>query len=128
MIDKRQFEIKFEGRFADGQMLPIAPLTQVLSPFYVQHIEYGDRKFEFIKPLELTPELDEVTQLHCIVQPELGIDVYAYTRDQLDLELREQIAFLWDTYAMADDAELTDAAVAVKQNLLATLREMPGAA
>ena len=30
MSDKRQFEIKFEGRFADGQILPVATLTQVL--------------------------------------------------------------------------------------------------
>ena len=34
MSDKRQFEIKFEGRFADGQMLPVATLTQVLGSYY----------------------------------------------------------------------------------------------
>ena len=121
MSDKRQFEIKFEGRFADGQMLPVATLTQDISPFYVQHIEYGDRKFEFIKLLELTPEFNETQQLYCLEKPELGIDVYVYTRDQLDLELREQIAFLWDTYAMAADDELTGAAIIVKQNLLAKI-------
>jgi len=99
-----------------------------LSTFYLQTIEYAGRTFEFSKPLELTPELDETQQLYCLEKPELGIDVYAYTRDQLDLELREQIAFLWDTYAMAADEELTGAAIVVKENLLAALREVPGAA
>ncbi len=92
------------------------------------NITYNGRLFEFTRPLELTPEFDETTQLYCIEKPELGIDVYAYTRDQLDLELREQIAFLWDTYAMAADEELTGAALAVKQNLLGVLREVVGAA
>ena len=98
------------------------------STFYLQTIEHSGRTFEFSKPLELTPELDETQQLYCLEKPELGIDVYAYTRDQLDLELREQIAFLWDTYAMAANEELTGAAIVVKQNLLAALREVPGAA
>ncbi len=99
-----------------------------LSPFYLRNIEHAGRTFEFGKPLELTPVLDESQQLYCLEKPELGIDVYAYTRDQLDLELKEQIAFLWDTYALAADEELTGAAIAVKYNLLAVLREVPGAA
>lgn len=92
-----------------------------LSTVNFRSIEYGGRTFEFDKPLELTPELDETKQLYCLEKPELGIDVYAYTRDQLDLGLREQIAFLWDTYAMAADEELTGAAIAVKQSLLANI-------
>jgi hypothetical protein len=99
-----------------------------LSAFYLQTINFAGRTFEFIKPLELTLELDETQQLYCLEKAELGIDVYAYTRDQLDLELREQIAFLWDTYAMASDEELTGAAITVKQNLLAAIREVQSAA
>jgi hypothetical protein len=78
--------------------------------------------------LELTPDLDETQQLYCLDYPVLGINVYAYTRDQLDLELREQIAFLWDSYAMADDAELTESALRLKRNLLAILKEVTDAA
>lgn len=92
-----------------------------LSTFKLRSIEHAGGTFEFSKPLELTPELDEAQQLYCLEMPELGIDVYAYTRDQLDLEFREQIAFLWDTYAMAADEELTGAAIIVKQNLLANI-------
>ncbi len=91
------------------------------STFKLRSIEYAGRTFEFSKPLELTPELDEAQQLYCLEKPELGIDVYAYTRDQLNLELREQIAFLWDTYALSADEELTGAAIVVKQNLLAKI-------
>jgi hypothetical protein len=100
-----------------------------LSPFYLHKIAYGVRSFEFTQPLELTPTLDDETkQLFCLENPELGLDVYAYTRDQLDLELKEQIAFLWDTYAQAPDEELTVAAIALKRKLLAALREVPRAA
>lgn len=99
-----------------------------LSPFYLQQVTYGDRSFVFGEPLQLIPELDETEQLYCIEKPELGIDVYAYTRDQLDLELKEQIAFLWDAYALAPDNELTGAALVLKQHLLAALREVSRAA
>jgi hypothetical protein len=99
-----------------------------LSPFYLQTIEHSGRSFAFIKPLELTPDLDETQQLFCLDCADLGIDVYAYTRDQLDLELREQIAFLWDSYALADDGELTEPALQLKKNLLDALKEVTGAA
>ncbi len=99
-----------------------------LSPFYLQHIEYNGRLFEFVKPLELTPEMDETEQLYCLEKSQLGIDVFAYTRDQLDHELKEQIAFLWDTYARATDEELTGAALTLKHNLRAALREVARAA
>jgi len=99
-----------------------------LTPFYLQSIEYNGRIFEFLKPLQLTPELDETQQLYCLEEQDLGIDVYAYTRDQLDVELKEQIAFLWDDYAQAPDEELADAAIRLKQNLLAAVREVPRAA
>ena len=85
-------------------------------------------KFEFLKPLQLTPEHDETQQLYCLEEQDLGIDVYAYTRDQLDVELKEQIAFLWDDYAQVPGEELTDAAIRLKQNLLAAVREVPHAA
>ena len=76
----------------------------------------------------MTPDLDETQQLYCLEYNKLGIDVYAYTRDQLDLELREQIAFLWDSYVMADDEELTVAAQQLKNDLLAAIKEVKDAA
>jgi hypothetical protein len=122
-------EIILDDNDQPKKIVNVESIAEVdLSPFYLQSIEYAGRAFEFIKPLELTPELDETQQLYCLENPELGIDVYAYTRDQLDVELKEQLAFLWDTYALAADGELTGAAIAVKQNLLVTLREVRCAA
>ena len=94
------------------------------SPFYLQRMVHSDRVFVFAPPLVLTPELDETNQLYCLTHPELGIDVYAYTRDQLDLGLKEQVAFLWDTYALSPDEELTESALTFKKNLLAAVREV----
>ncbi|MEI7670834.1 MAG: hypothetical protein WCK00_01845 [Deltaproteobacteria bacterium] len=99
-----------------------------LSPFYLQTLEHSGRTFTFTKPLVLIPDLDETKQLYCLEYPTLGIDVYAYTRDQLELELWEQIAFLWDNYALDNDAELTEAALHLKKNLLDNLKEITDAA
>jgi hypothetical protein len=120
MSNKRQFELKFDGRFAEGQVLPVENFFD-LSPFYLHSFGHSGRNFSFINPLKLTPDCDEAKRLYCLEYAALGIDVFAYTRDQLDLELREHIAFLWDSYAMADDAELTESALQLKNKLLNTL-------
>jgi hypothetical protein len=127
MSNKRQFELKFDGRFADGQVLRVENIFD-LSPFYLQSFEHSGRKFSFINPLKLTPDRNETKQLYCLEYADLGIDVFACTRDQLDLELREQIAFLWDNFALADDTELTKSALQLKDNLLNTLKEITDAA
>lgn len=122
-------EIILDDNDQPKKIINVENISEVdLSTFYLQTIEYAGRQFEFVKQLELTPELDETRQLYCIEKPELGMDVHAYTRDQLDLELREQIAFLWDEYAKASDEELTAAAIGLKHRLLAALREVTGAA
>lgn len=123
-------EIILDDNDQPKKIINVESIVEVdLSPFYLQKIQYRGRCFEFPQPLEMTPFLDEETkQLFCLEMADLGIDVYAYTRDQLDLELKEQIAFLWDTYAVASDNELTSAAMVLKRNLLAALHEVPHAA
>lgn len=53
----------------------------------------------------------------------IGLDAFAATKDELAAEVRNQLAMLWKEYALADDAELTESARAVKRNLLATFEE-----
>lgn len=72
------------------------------------------------KDASFVPQLDEETrQMFVVTRDELGIEVFASTRDELVDELNEQLAVNWLEYAMADDSELTETALAVKRNLLA---------
>ena len=56
---------------------------------------------------------------------DLGIESAAYTRDDLIEGLRAEIDFLWKQIAMEDDNDLTEQAIAVKNNLLKHFKEMP---
>ncbi|PKN25832.1 MAG: hypothetical protein CVU65_07465, partial [Deltaproteobacteria bacterium HGW-Deltaproteobacteria-22] len=67
-------------------------------------------------------------QLFYLEHPALGIDVFAWNRTDLESELAEQIAFLWDTYASAEDGSLTSDALELKRNLKQALREVLDAA
>jgi len=95
-----------------------------LAPVFLRAFQLGGRTFTFMKAIELLPELDPDTfQLFCIEDQTLGINVFAYSREQLIRELEEQLAFLWDTYAKAEEVELTEAAKVIRKALLDTMRE-----
>jgi hypothetical protein len=67
--------------------------------------------------------LDETRQLLCLEKPELGIHVFAPTREELLDELHAEIEMLWCEYALEQDEVLTDRARQLKANLLQNLRE-----
>lgn len=76
------------------------------------------------KDVSFVPKLDEETrQMFVVERDDLGVEVYASTRDELVEELKEQLAVNWLEYALAEDSELTETALAVKRNLLAHYSE-----
>ena len=52
----------------------------------------------------------------------LNISVYGDSLEELEKMLYEEIAFLWESYALEDDANLTPAAQELKKRLLETLK------
>ena len=54
------------------------------------------------------------------------MDVYAPTRAALVNEIKSELAFLWEEYALSDDDGLTPDARALKQNLLAAMEASNG--
>lgn len=98
-----------------------------LSPFRVDEIEFDNKILRFRNPMILNPRLDESQQLICLSEPRLGIDVFAYSRDELEKELGEQITFLWEDFANCDDAEMTAQAVELKKHLLESISFVEGA-
>ena len=73
------------------------------------------------------PKLDETQQLMCLENPLLGIDVFAYTRDELDEELEIEIGVLWRNYAIERDEMLSPKAKELKYNLLNAIDEVKNA-
>jgi hypothetical protein len=94
-----------------------------LSPFYLSDFQYEDRVIKFQPPQYLEPHLDETRQLICLESPDLGIHVFAPTREEVLEELYEEIMMLWFEYAQERDEVLTDKAKELKTNLLRHLAE-----
>lgn len=95
-----------------------------LSPMIFSTVTWAGRTLRLHRPLVLTPTRDEESnQLYILTDQELGIDVFAPTRDQLADELAEQLLFQWDTYAQEQPDRLSRGARRLRQALLARLRE-----
>lgn len=62
--------------------------------------------------------LSDDNQTHIASIEDLGIESAAYTRDDLIEGLRAEIDFLWKEIAMADDDDLNEKAIVMKNNLL----------
>ena len=95
-----------------------------LSPFYLAEVQLPDYVIRLHEPLVLTPDLDESKPLICLTNPSLGIDVCAFTRDELDEALIVEFDVLWRNYAKADDERLSPAATELKRGLLARMEEV----
>ena len=95
-----------------------------LSPIELDNIQYGDNnRLNLRNRLVLTPTMDDTEQLYTISYPELGIEMFAYTRQELTDDVKSEIVYLWDEYARADNTELTADAIILKNNLLAAIEE-----
>ncbi len=130
LYEKRRDLIQVTGRvLLDDQGTPkqIIDVTDIrdldLSALVLDTVRHAGLSLKTVTPLVLHPLLDETMQLLCIEQAELGIDVYATTREAVLAELQEQIWMLWQEYAQASDEELDATARGLKQALLVKFRE-----
>jgi hypothetical protein len=104
-----------------ARLRPVEPEPITLSAF-----KHGDIALRFKHPAAFTPVLDASGQVWIIENKRLGVSVFANTGAALARELKAELAFLWEEYALADDIGLTADAHALKQNLLATLEASHG--
>jgi hypothetical protein len=95
-----------------------------LSPVDLSDIDYGKKKLHFKQGLILTPALDDTEQLYTINYPELGLELFAYTRQEITNDAKADIVFLWDEYAKADDDSLTLDAKELKLKLINAVEEV----
>lgn len=95
-----------------------------LSPIEVDTIICDDRRLHMKNHLTLQPVLDDSEQLYTVEYPELGISAFAYTRQELTEEIEDDICYLWEEYALANDAELSEDALLLKHHLLSAIEEV----
>ena len=72
------------------------------------------KEVRFKEPLMLDNEMID-GQL-CLSHQELNLFVYGY-------QIHEELAMLWEEYALAPDEELTEDAIALKEKLLRMVEE-----
>lgn len=99
----------------------IQPLD--LSDFEVNEVSWGDTHIILREPLVLTPELTESKQHLVLHDDNWHIHVIAPTRDELLVELHEQIAVLWSEYGLEDEGKLAKSACTLRERMRAAIRE-----
>jgi len=99
-------------------IIDVSDIREVdLSPYTFSAVSHDSISLKAVQAIELQPFLDETKQLICLVDVDLGIDVYAETRHKLSQELDEQIAMLWREYVLVDDDVLDELALNLKKKL-----------
>ncbi len=91
--------------------------VQDVAPVVMHKFTSGGVTLDFRQPLSLTPTLEESERYLCLRDKDLGIDVFAMTRERLQANLLEQLDLLWREYATAADDELSAEALSLKQAL-----------
>lgn len=129
IVESRKDPIQVTGKFVldeDGSPKSLTNVTRIepvdLTPIIVPGIEALG--LELMEPLELQPSLDTESQQFLVVShSDIGLDVFAQTRDLLIDEIQEQMAMLWLEYACADSETLDVTAQALKNNLRRLMKE-----
>lgn len=135
MIENRRQMIQVTGQFtldADGHPIKLTDVTRIepvdLSPINIREVTGHDKKLRLIMPLLLTPELDEETkQLLVVEEPQIGLHVFAYTRDELIHEINEQMLMMWDEYVNVSEDDLASDAQELQRKLLLKIKEVENA-
>ena len=104
--------------------------TDVLAPFEVWEVLYGDKTIKFFEPLTLTPRImpddpdepDDVEYLQ-VICPELSIHVNAENRDELLSWIHSEIRINWKHFVSKEDRELNADTLALKRKYL-TIAEL----
>ena len=92
-------------------------------------ISYRTHKIEgegitFVLCRDMVCDLRIEGSLWVISYEPLGIHAYADSREGAIAELGQEFAMLWDEYASADDASLSQDAAAIKTHLQQLVREV----
>lgn len=132
LLDNRRQLVQITGKVVLDDNEQPKKITDVVSiqevdltPIELDDIKYNDRiKLHFKNRVVLTPVLDDTEQLYVINYSELGLDAFAYTRQEITDDIKDDIIYLWEEYAKAEDNELSNDAKELKNKLLDSIEEV----
>jgi hypothetical protein len=107
--------------------------TDVLAPFEIWEVPFGNKTIKFFEPLMLTPSImphdeeepGDVEYLD-VINDELNIDVFAKNRDELLSWIQSEIAFVWKHIVLQEDNRLDSVSKTIKRNHLAIAELVDG--
>jgi hypothetical protein len=134
LFENRRDLIQVTGRVIpddDGHPKKIVEAEEIrdldLSPFVLGEVVGEEVRLKLTKQVILTPILSESEQLICLEYADWDLSVFAPTRLELYVELKEQVLMLWGEYAKEDDEVLSEPAKALKAKLLRDFQEVANA-
>jgi hypothetical protein len=108
----------------DGSATSISDVDEILdvdeSAIEVRAIVLDGMTLQARQPISFTVTFDKETQLYEATGP-FGMAIGAQTRPDLEAQLDAEFGMLWREYALAKSADLTSAAIGLKQELLDAL-------
>lgn len=111
----------------DGLVKKMKSLSNVSEPekFYIEmkEISFDGRVLQSRDKLRFEPFYDSDIHMMAIRDPEFRMFVSGNTKEELQKEIEEVIAFLWEEYALEEDKNLTPGAIDLKNKLLDTFKE-----
>ncbi len=130
LYENRRQMIQVTGRvIVDDLGMPkkIVDVTNIqdldMNDFEVKRVKSEGIFLSAKNKIIIKPFLDESKQLICLDDEEIGICVYAETREKLLEELNAQIIMLWREYVLAPETDLSADAIILRHALLATFSE-----
>jgi hypothetical protein len=132
LIENRRQMIQVTGKFTIDNKGILSKLTDVsriepldLSYIRLQEVSFNSKTLIFNTPLVLQPKLDEESkQLLIVEDSNIGLDVFAYTREDLIHEINDQVMMMWEEYAQADPNVLASDARQLQKKLLNAIKEV----
>ena len=91
-----------------------------LSVIEIDGFDVDDKRIVAKQPVSFQPVLDETSQYYVLQDTPFGIQLLAGLREELEIDLYDELDFLWRQYAAESDDELTADALELKQQLLGT--------
>lgn len=119
-------------RDTDGRPISIEDVEHIepinLGAIDISEVIAGNVTIAPKEPISAAVSFDETDVVYQAENSELGVAVFAESRDMLEAAVQDELSLLWKRYAKASDEKLTPAAQTLKRRILAAFAEVIDAA
>ena len=101
--------------------------TDILAPFEIWEVPFGDSTIRFFEPLVVTPTVldkDTSAECFCAEYPELDLSAVGISLEELNSCVRSDIRMTWRRIVRKGNNELTPKEQAVKRRFLEMAEEV----